>query len=1129
MRVSSWSQENIGRYQVEPEDLPDDDPRAANPSPPSEPVVPTNPQGQQAGQAPNDPYPPAVPLWLLLQPGMDPENGFAGEPAPLPAPAPPPAPSPDSPPPPQAFVGPIAPPAAANVAPPVAAASAVPAGRFAGEFDLDVDADPRPQTATAAASSASASSAPVVTADAASAPPSAAPAVAFEPPVSADWLRTRETALTSLRSDYETARAQAQNSRPTSGLMATGWVPAESTTDGAVYVIDPNAPPVVASWDEGGPQYQAGAAGQWFAFDEAAFANSYRDALVAKPSAALQSLAAAYNSNASELFTQKPDLWALATAAHALNAGPAPAGMAMGAAKVLAYTDLYLADPQIAALIQNFGGEAGPATSPVALEQSRLYGEARFQQLTRLSNAMQSVRDQYVGAMADAQRNGGPGWVERPIDPSTVALSDEGAAQSLALFERVFDPDVFTANYIKQPGLANQAFAEFYGQSHTTVTTDEVSSHNGSETFSGFSLSFANPDWSLNTRGGKFAAGTGMAHSQLEILSPNDTDNLRDDNAVGFELEIGWVTGKGNIDHGSGWEDKVAMVVIVAVVAYVSAFTMTELGYGAAAGMTGAMASGAVVGATTSIASGLLNNNLTLKNVLRGALGGALTGGLLEQYSSLLKPLGDVGTVALRTTVQGSVQALLGGSFKEGAIAGFASGLATVVSNNILDGIKTQGSEMSPADIAAARTLARVVGSAIRAVASPDDQLSAFGSSLLGDLLNDMGPKTPITVFDDDGNLMPGVVNTSLPMEQQIAALQRQLQEQGLSVQEAGMLAIDALWQAPPQALFPPTTASQNWTAQELQTRVDAVEQALQDDIRAQQARDDSLLTPDDLREDTGGAGTARGTVQPILNRGFDAALNAAADVTGLMAPIQALQADLDHLQAKQAESRINDMRQAMRNAGMTNVADNFEKVWTSDGRAVPDYKATAEKLSQAYEGFVRDQRLRANWGDNYQSVRIGRSQMTVQEFETRTLGVQQQAANVAYDRGKVLIATGQLTLKNGDFALTLGTYIDGQVRLDLREFGRAEGLTDSRASNLFAVNRYIQNKDMVGIPDLRLGLGLLSDVSLSPKNGLTDQLRRWNAIVPNDTIIIRPAQMGGSYVVPRATIQPVLPIRGRP
>jgi hypothetical protein len=69
----------------------------------------------------------------------------------------------------------------------------------------------------------------------------------------------------------------------------------------------------------------------------------------------------------------------------------------------------------------------------------------------------------------------------------------------------------------------------------------------------------------------------------------------------------------------------------------------------------------------------------------------------------------------------------------------------------------------------------------------------------------------------------------------------------------------------------------------------------------------------------------------------------------------------------------------------------------------------------------------------------------------------------------------------------------------------------------------------MVGIPDLRLGNALLSDVTLSPKTGYTEQLRRWNVIMPNDTIIIRPEQLGGAYVVPRNTIQPVSPPRRGP
>jgi hypothetical protein len=55
--------------------------------------------------------------------------------------------------------------------------------------------------------------------------------------------------------------------------------------------------------------------------------------------------------------------------------------------------------------------------------------------------------------------------------------------------------------------------------------------------------------------------------------------------------------------------------------------------------------------------------------------------------------------------------------------------------------------------------------------------------------------------------------------------------------------------------------------------------------------------------------------------------------------------------------------------------------------------------------------------------------------------------------------------------------------------------MPDSSANNVFAVNRQIRGQDMIGIPDLRLGTNTISDVSLTPKNGLTDQLRRWNFI----------------------------------
>ncbi len=88
-----------------------------------------------------------------------------------------------------------------------------------------------------------------------------------------------------------------------------------------------------------------------------------------------------------------------------------------------------------------------------------------------------------------------------------------------------------------------------------------------------------------------------------------------------------------------------------------------------------------------------------------------------------------------------------------------------------------------------------------------------------------------------------------------------------------------------------------------------------------------------------------------------------------------------------------------------------------------------------------------------------------------------------------------------------------------MRLFGQFQALPDAAGSNLFAVNRRMTGGGLSGIPDLRLGSNLISDVSLARKDGTYEQLQRWNTMRPNDTIIIRPDALGGSYVVPRTTI----------
>ena len=226
------------------------------------------------------------------------------------------------------------------------------------------------------------------------------------------------------------------------------------------------------------------------------------------------------------------------------------------------------------------------------------------------------------------------------------------------------------------------------------------------------------------------------------------------------------------------------------------------------------------------------------------------------------------------------------------------------------------------------------------------------------------------------------------------------------------------------------------------------------------------------------------------------------------------------------AEGRIESMRAAMRAAGMANVPEGFERAWVAGGAMVRDYGATVDKLQAAYQGFLTDRRYTETWGANWRDARVGRSQMTVREFESTTLRLQQHTANEAYERGKVALATAELPLEAGGYMQTLGNYMDRQVRTQLRAFGASQGLPDSSVSNLFAVNRLIRGAGLAGIPDLRTGANQISDVTLSRKDGTYDQLRRWNAIVPNDTIIIRPEGMpgGGSYVVPRATIRPLIP-----
>lgn len=97
--------------------------------------------------------------------------------------------------------------------------------------------------------------------------------------------------------------------------------------------------------------------------------------------------------------------------------------------------------------------------------------------------------------------------------------------------------------------------------------------------------------------------------------------------------------------------------------------------------------------------------------------------------------------------------------------------------------------------------------------------------------------------------------------------------------------------------------------------------------------------------------------VSPVVNQGWDAALNLAAGPIGFLGELPALYNDLARMRQindrANAKRQIDDMRQRMREAGMTNVSNGYQMAWVNGGNLVRDYQATAQRLQSDYNAFL--------------------------------------------------------------------------------------------------------------------------------------------------------------------------------
>jgi hypothetical protein len=595
--------------------------------------------------------------------------------------------------------------------------------------------------------------------------------------------------------------------------------------------------------------------------------------------------------------------------------------------------------------------------------------------------------------------------------------------------------------------------------------------------------------------------------------------------------------------------DALGVVLTVAVTAMLTAGVGAAIGIPAITATTTvgeAIVIGAANGAVGGLVSGVVNDNLTFKGVFQSALAGGLFAGVGQ-----LGPVRDlnglgldpkdpsiVTSYALRTlsitgqaTLRGALQELVGGKFKDGFTQGIAQGLATEIGRAINSDIaaRLERGDITAEEATSLRQLSGYTTAAIRALGNPGDPLHAFAQEFIGQLVGDGAtvPEVRGTVFDDDGNVMPGIVDTKAPLEDQSRQIYDALVSRGMKPDEAADLAgdyYDRTWLANVQNARPTLT-----DPVAIQQRMDEIDEALRQQIRAQELNEASL-GGGELLEVGGGSGNgARPPAQISTNRGVESALNLAADPFGVLGPIQELRGDFATLDRINVEERINSYRQRLIDLGVPNVPTGYtESIGGPDGRISRDYAGTLDSLERAYTNHLENARYTSQYGDNWKDIRIGRSNMTVQEFEQQVFQRTQASVDDAYARGRQQMSDGSLKIEYNE-NYTLGRYIDEQTRREMRNFAFAEGISDSQGSQLMAVNRRITGADgRYGIPDLRLGNNLLVDYTLANKDQYTRQIRSWANILPlTGVLIIRPTERGGSYVIPPSAIPKPKPPKG--
>jgi hypothetical protein len=427
--------------------------------------------------------------------------------------------------------------------------------------------------------------------------------------------------------------------------------------------------------------------------------------------------------------------------------------------------------PENRDLLEAFGGTEGLPESETAERARAMYGTELATTMYRLQHATEALRARYMEALNTALNEDVSQVAEQDLPPwwsqGEPFKDADGNDSSL----RTFHADRFHNWYIQQEGTQHRLMGQLYGNAvaseadgnwwystdgaaQMTVMAEAV---NGSRVMSAMDVSQTALD---------------MAAVDLATSQSTTGDDLVDLSKVGYLPGLGFVTERQNIrTDGPDFIDRVVPLLAMAALALV----LPQLGQAAAQAMgmttigvtttttacmatpvlttSGAMVAGAVSGAAFSMVGGMMNGDLNLRNILRGAFAGGLTAGLMQEAMGLeiVSDLGGIGAIGARTTVQGLVQAMVGGSFRDGALAGLATGLSAALSGSILNGINQSLNQglITPEAAQTARFCAHMMGASVRIVASgaatPGYELA---QEFLGQMLGELGTPAPAPALE---------------------------------------------------------------------------------------------------------------------------------------------------------------------------------------------------------------------------------------------------------------------------------------------------------------------------------------------------------------------------------------------